>query len=102
MGLYLRGGRIGGHFGPSPTMAAVDPFRPGRIILLRGSGEPRQRITVVPGHPFRRVLLQLLWMPQQLREVIECIDVVELTGVNQLTGQGRDDDAVIIWRAWRF
>jgi len=25
-------------------MAADDPFRPGRIILLRGSGEPRQRI----------------------------------------------------------
>ena len=36
------------------------------FIILRGSGcsEPRQRVPVIPGHPLRRVPLQLLSMPQ--------------------------------------
>src|SRR5215831_1017538 len=68
-----------------PTMAAVDPFRPGRTIILRGSGpcEPGQGVSVVPRHPLGRVLFQLLGMPEQLREVIECIDIVELASVDQ-------------------
>ena len=35
-------------------MATVDPFRPGRfIIILRGGGrgEPEKGFAVVPGHP---------------------------------------------------
>jgi hypothetical protein len=35
-------------------------------------------------------------VPQQLSEVIECIDVVEFAGVDQLTGQGRDSHTGII------
>jgi hypothetical protein len=35
-------------------------------------------------------------MSQQLREVIECIGVVELTDVDQLTGQGRDGHTATI------
>src|SRR5947209_2571113 len=55
------------------------------FILLRGCGpcEPRQRLAVVPGHPLRRVLLQLLGAPLQLGEVAEWIDAVELAGVYQ-------------------
>jgi hypothetical protein len=50
------------------------------IIILRGRGrrQPRQGVAIVPRHPFRRVLLQLFGMPQQFREVIKCIDIVEL------------------------
>ena len=47
-----------------------------------GTG-PRQRLAVVPGHPLRRVLLQLLGMPLQLGEVVERIDAVQLAGVDQ-------------------
>ena len=62
------------------TMAGVDPFRPGRLIILRGRRrrQARQSLAVVPGHPLRWILLQFLRMPQQLREIVECIDVVEL------------------------
>ena len=47
------------------SMAEDYPFRPCRIqhtlcrIIQEGAG-PRQRLTVVPGHPLRRRLLQLL------------------------------------------
>jgi hypothetical protein len=61
----------------------------GLIILCgRWRRQPGQGIAVVPGHPLRRVPVQLLSVPQQFREVIECIDLVEFAGVDQLTGQG--------------
>ena len=54
-------------------------------MILRGRRcrQARQRLAVVPGHPRRRALFQLLGVPQKLREVIECIDVVEFAGVDQ-------------------
>ena len=55
------------------------------FILLRrsGRGDPCQHVLVIPGHPFRWVLLQFLGVPQQLGEVVEGIDSVELAGVDQ-------------------
>ena len=46
------------------SMAAIDPFRPCKVQhtlcrIQEGAG-PRQRRAVVPGHPIRRCLLQLL------------------------------------------
>src|ERR1039457_2351256 len=54
-------------------------------FLLRGgpNGKPRQGFAVVPGHPLRRVLPQLLRVPLQLGQIVERIDTIEFAGVNQ-------------------
>ena len=49
------------------TMAADDPFRPGRFILLQIG----QRRAVVPGHPLRGVGRQFLGMALQLRQIVK-------------------------------
>jgi hypothetical protein len=38
------------------------------FIILRGCGrgEPRQGVAIIPGHPFRRVSLQILVLPSVL------------------------------------
>src|SRR6185312_2504162 len=40
-------------------------------------------VAIVPGQPFRRLLLQLIRMPQQFRQVVEWIRSVQLAGVDQ-------------------
>ncbi len=47
-------------------------------MILRGGreGEPRQRVAVVPGHPFRRALFQLLGVPEQFGQVVERIGAI--------------------------
>ena len=54
-------------------------------FLLRGCrrGKPRQGFAVVPGHPLRRVLPQLLRVPLQLGQIVERIDTIEFARVNQ-------------------
>jgi len=46
------GSPFSGHFRMSPTVAAVDPFRPCRDY---DTSAPRQRLAVVPGHPLRGI-----------------------------------------------
>ena len=57
------------------SMAAVDPFRSCRIqhtlSRIQEGALPRQRLAVVPGHPLRRRLLQLLDVPLQLVQIVE-------------------------------
>jgi hypothetical protein len=74
----------------------VDPFRPGRSIPLRrcGRGQSRQRLAVIPRHPFRRLLFQLLGVLLQRREVIERIRFVQFAGVDQTHEQIADSGAV--------
>jgi hypothetical protein len=56
-----------GAFSVSPNHAADDPFWPCRIqhtlCRIEECASPRQRRAVVPGHPIRRRLLQLLRVP---------------------------------------
>src|SRR5205085_9122733 len=69
--------------------------RAGSIILRgRGRGEPRQRFAVVPGHPLRRVSLQLLGVPLQLCQIVERIGPVQLTSMDQAHEQIADSGAV--------
>ena len=77
-------------------MAAVDPFRPGRSILLRrcGRGQPRQRLAVIPRHPLRWMLLQFFGVPLQLGEIVERIGSVQFAGVDQTHEQIADPGAV--------
>ena len=77
-------------------MAADDPFRPVKLIILRGCrrGESRQRLAVIPGHPFRRLLFQLLGVLLQLREVVERIGFVQFAGMDQAHEQIADTGAV--------
>ena len=68
------------------SMAAYYSFRPSsRTFILRRGGchELRQRLTVIPWHPIRRMRGELRDMPLQLREVVEGIDSVQLTGMDQ-------------------
>src|SRR5580700_3073038 len=62
------------------TLAAVDPFRPGRSILLRRRwcSQSRQGVAIIPGHPLRRTLLQCCGVPQQFGQIVERIGAVEL------------------------
>ena len=55
------------------------------FIILRGCGrgEPRQRFAVVPGHPLRWVSLQLLGVLLQLCQIVERINTVQLTSMDQ-------------------
>ena len=64
------------------------------ILRSRGRGEPRQRFAVVPGHPLRWVLLQLLGVPLQLCQIVERIGPVQLTGMDQAHEQIADSGAV--------
>jgi hypothetical protein len=69
-----------------PSMAAVDPFRPScRTFILRRGGccELCQRLAVVPRHPRCRVRGEFSGMPLQLREIVEGIGSVQLTGMDQ-------------------
>jgi len=54
-------------------------------MILRGGGqgEPRQRVTVVPGHPFRGLAFQLRGVSLQLGEIVERVDSVEFARVDQ-------------------
>jgi len=54
-------------------------------MILRGSGLDGSFLClpVIPGHPFRGVLFQLLGMPLQIGEVVERIDAVELAAMDQ-------------------
>src|ERR1700730_9988041 len=81
----------------------VIPARPQTIlfgqegpIILRGGrrGESRQRLAVVPGHPFRRLLFQLLGVLLQLSQIVERIGPVQLAGVDQTHEQIADSRAV--------
>jgi hypothetical protein len=64
------------------------------IIVLRGCGEPCQRIAVIPRHPLRRVLLQQLGVPEQLGQVVEGIGGVQLARVDQAHEQVPDPGTV--------
>jgi len=81
-----------------PVFWALRRVRSGQaeIIILRGfgSGEPRQRIAVVPGHPLRRTLLKFRSVPQQFGEIVERIGAVELARMNQAHEQITDSGAV--------
>jgi len=65
-------------------------------MILRGGGqgEPRQRVAVVPGHPFRGLAFQLCGVSLQLGEIIERIGAVEFAGVDQAHEQITDPGAV--------
>ena len=82
-----------------PTMAAVDPFRPGRIhhITRRRAlpAAPASRDSSRASTPMDS--LQLLGVSQQLGEIVERIGTVQFAGVDQLTGQGRDDRQSSNW-----
>lgn len=54
-------------------------------IILRCSRccEARERFAVVPRHPCRRVREQFCGMAQQFRKVIERVNSIQLTSVNQ-------------------
>src|SRR5580698_5897654 len=79
-------------------MAEYYPFRPYWIqhILCRVQecASPRQRRAVVPGHPIRRRLFQLLGVPLQLIQIVERIGAVQLAGVNQAHEQIADTSPV--------
>jgi len=79
-----------------PDLAAVDPFRPGRSILLRrcGCSQSRQGVAIIPGHPLRRTLLQFRGVPQQFGQIVERIGAVELARMNQAHEQITDPGAV--------
>jgi len=67
-------------------MAGYYRFRPvGRTFILRRGGcrEPRQCVAKVPRHPLLRVHGKFSSMPLQFREVVEGIDAIQLTRVNQ-------------------
>src|SRR5437764_4791778 len=72
--------RLAAIFSVSLRLAEDYPFRPCRIqhILCRiqEGALPRQRLAVVPGHPLRRRLLQLLSVPLQLVQIIERVGAV--------------------------
>ena len=53
------------------------------ILRSRGRGQPRQGVAVVPRHPLRRSLFQLLSVPEQFGQIAEGIGVVQLAGVDQ-------------------
>src|SRR6266498_127193 len=64
----------------SSCMAKEYSFRPCRIqhtlCHIREGALPRQRLAVVPGHPLRRRLLQLLSVPLQLVQIVERVGAV--------------------------
>src|SRR6185436_9625088 len=88
--------RLAGIWQRHPTMAAVDPFRPGRFIILRGCGrgEPGQRCAVVPGHPLRWMPLQFRGVSLQLGEIVKWIRAIQLTRVDPTHEQVTDPGAV--------
>ena len=55
------------------------------IITLTGvhGGTLQKGLPVIPGHPIRRILLQLRYMPLQLRQVVERIRTRQLASVDQ-------------------
>ena len=65
-------------------------------MILRGGGrgDPRQRLAVIPGHPFRWITLQLRGVPLLLGQIIERIGSVQLAGVNQTHEQIADSGAI--------
>ena len=64
------------------------------MILRSGGFCQRQRLAVIPGHPFRRVLFQLLGVPLQLGQIVEWVDTIQLAGVDQTHEQIADSGAV--------
>ena len=57
-------------------------FRPcDRTIILRGHGGCDA--PVIPWHPLRRTHSQFRGMPEQLRQVVERVDLVQFAGVDQ-------------------
>ncbi len=54
-------------------------------MLLRGdaASQPQQRLAEVPGHPLRRMRGQLRFMPLQFDQIVERVDAVQFTGVDQ-------------------
>ena len=74
------------------------PFRPGRIQFTLGGIQegagPRQRRTVVPGHPLRRRLLQFFRVPLQLVQIVERIGAIQLAGVDQAHEQIADTGSI--------
>ena len=67
-----------------------DPFRQPELITLRVAS-----LVVIPGHPFRRLLVQLLGLLLQLRGIVERIRFVQLPGVDQGPDKIADTGAVI-------
>jgi hypothetical protein len=65
-------------------------------MILRSGGfcQSRQRLAIVPGHPFRRILFQLLGVPLQLGQIVEGVDTIQLAGVYQTHEQIADSGAV--------
>jgi len=52
-----------------------------RTMILRSRGGCI--VPVVPGHPLRRVYGHFRRMPEQLRQVVERIDLIQFAGVDQ-------------------
>jgi hypothetical protein len=55
---------------------------------------PRQGRTIVPGHPIRPCLLQLLRAPLEVVQVVERIGAIQLAGVNQTHEQIADPSSI--------
>src|SRR5208337_3687016 len=72
--------RLAATWGHCSCRAEDYPFRPCRIqhtlSRIQESTLPRQRLAVVPGHPLRRRLLQLLSVPLQLVQIVERVGAV--------------------------
>src|SRR3974390_3715983 len=76
----LRGRGFGGVLRDPFHMAEYYSFRPYRIqhtlSRIQEGALPRQRLAVVPGHPFRRRLLQFLGVPLRLVQIVERVGAV--------------------------
>ena len=64
-------------------LAGVDPFRPGRPMILRHRWSVHQRVAIVPGHPVRGLEGKFLCMSEQFREIADGIGAIQLAGVDQ-------------------
>src|ERR1022692_3413136 len=60
------------------------------LCRIQQCSGPRQRRTVVPGHPLRGSLLQFLRVPLQLVQIVERIGAIQLAGVDQAHEQIAD------------
>ena len=53
------------------------------ILPRSGRGEPCQRVAVIPGHPFRRLLSQLVGVALQFDQVLERVGSVQFARMDQ-------------------
>ena len=54
-------------------------------MLLRGDAarEPQQRLAIVPRHPLRGLRGQFRFVPLQFDQIVEWIDTIQFTGVDE-------------------